>query len=269
MAGRLQKEIHDANIAVHRFEAANYELLHPEVYSREEQQRINSTLRIAEQLIAENKHRVLDFGAGTGNLTGKLLKMGYTVTAVDISTEMCSVMARKYPAHLKTKKLVIINSSIEEADFEKECFDLITCYSVLHHLPNYESILRKLLVFLRKGGVIYLDHEASPAYWNREKNSAADLAKSLYFHSNPILNALYFSMTGVAVPSIDYTLSDYWHKKEHPIDHRSIERIFEEENFVFLNRTDYHSKGTWIPNPIFYVYRYLCEPEMSYWIAKK
>lgn len=265
----LRERIHASNIAVHKFEAQYYELLHPEVYGREEQNRILSTLKTIDKLVEGKDKKALDCGAGTGNLTGKLLGLGYRVTAIDISKEMCDILKKKYLAHLRAGNLTLINSSVEDAGFDNEEFDVITCYSVLHHLPDYLVTLHNLCFSLRKGGVMYLDHEASPFYWQGESGSVAGLVKLLYFHSNPILNAVYFQLAGVPVPSVDYTFSDYWHKKEHPLDHSAIEGVFEKENFKFFERTDYHSKATWIPNPIFYAYRYFCKPEMSSWISKK
>ena len=252
MDDSLREKIHDANIEVHRFEAEHYELLHPEVYHREEQQRINSTLMMADNLIENNQKKALDFGAGTGNLTSKLLQMGYSVTAIDISPEMCAILKKRYESYLTSQRLTVINSPIEDMSFEKDEFDLITCYSVLHHFPDYKSTLWRLTAFLKKGGVMYVDHEAF-----------------IYFHSNPTLNALYFKIIGFKVPYIDYTLSDFWHKKEHPLDHHTIERAFQRRGFEFFKRTDYHLKGSWFPNLIFYFYKHLCRPEMSFWIAKK
>jgi ubiquinone/menaquinone biosynthesis C-methylase UbiE len=265
----LRERIHEANVAVHRFEAQYYELLHPEVYGWQEQQRVAAVLKMLDKLVTSTKKRALDCGAGTGNLTGKLLHTGYEVVAVDISAEMCAILSKKHKAYVEAGKLTVVNSAIEAASFNREEFDLIACYSVLHHLPEYEDALRRLSVFLRKGGVMYIDHEASPFYWKTESNSVAELVKLLYFHSNPILNALYFQIMGVRIPPLDYTLSDYWHKKEHPLDHGVIERVFAEANFEFFKRTDYHLRGTWILNPIFYAYRYFCKPEMSFWVAKK
>jgi ubiquinone/menaquinone biosynthesis C-methylase UbiE len=265
----LRERIHEANVVVHRFEAAYYELLHPEVYGKQEQERINSALRMVDRLIADNQKKALDVGAGTGNLTGKLLRMDYRVTAVDISAEMCTILKEKFKTYIEAKRLAVINSPIEDASFARNEFDLITCYSVLHHLPDYADAIQRLAVFLKKGGVIYLDHEASPFYWGTEPRYAAGLVKNLYFHSNPLLNTLYFQVIGVKIPSLDYNLSDYWHKKEHALDHRKIECIFEKENFNFFRRMDYHLKGTWVFNPIFYVYRRVCKPEMSCWVAKK
>lgn len=269
MGEDLRAKIHEANVAVHQFEAEYYELLHPEVYGKQEQKRIDTVLKMVDQLIEGNQKTALDFGAGTGNLAGKLLGMNYTVTAIDISAEMCAILKKKYKAHLKAKKLVVINSPIEDVSFDRGEFDLITCYSVLHHLPDYASVIQRLSVFLKKGGVMYLDHEASPFYWKSEPQSLARLVKFLYFHSNPLLNTLYFWIVGMSIPSLDYTLSDYWRKKEHPLDPEEIERVFEKERFDFFKRIDYHLNGTWVLNPIFYLYKRICKPEMSFWVAKK
>ncbi len=265
----LKEKIHQANISVHHLEAQYYELLHPEVYSKQEQKRITAKLKMIDKLVTDNRKMALDFGAGTGNLTGKLLHLGYTVTAVDISQEMCGILQKKYFAYMQSKKLTVVCSPIEELTFEEGQFDLITCYSVLHHLPDYVGALRCLSVFLKEGGVIYLDHEASPFYWKNEPTMLASLVKGIYLHSNPLLNSLYFQMTGLRVPSIDYELSDYWHKKEHALDHGSIGQVFKDENYEFSTRTDYYETSTWIPSPLSIIYRLLCSPEMSCWIAKK
>ena len=269
MSENLRDKIHEANVAVHRFEAEYYELLHPEVYCKQEQRRINSVLKQVDKLITDNQKKALDFGAGTGNLTGKLLRMNYKVTAIDISAEMCRILKKKFKTYIEAKKLFVINSPIEDVSFNRNEFDLITCYSVLHHLPAYVDAIQRLSTFLKNVGVMYLDHEASPFYWKNESRSMAHLLKHVYFHSNPLLNTLYFQITSVNIPSLDYRLSDYWHKKEHPIDHSEIEYIFGKENFEFFTRTDYHLKGTWVFNPIFPIYKRTCKPEMSFWVAKK
>lgn len=264
----LQESIHDANVTVHRFEAKYYELLHPEVYCKKEQTRITSTLKTADKLVSDNQKKALDFGAGTGNLTGKLLNLGYKVAAIDISAEMCSILENRYKTYIADKKLIVINSPIEAVNFNRAEFDLIACYSVLHHLPDYPGALQRLSGFLKKGGVMYIDHEASPFYWKDEPNKLANMVKLIYFHSNPSLNIVYFQIAGINIPSIDYTLSDYWHKKEHPLEHTKVEAFFK-KYFNYFKRVDYYQHATWIGNPLFYVYKIVCKPEMSYWIAKK
>ena len=268
MDKHLHERIHEANVAVHRFEAEYYKILHPEVYREQEQKRLRSTLSIVDKLIANNKKKALEFGPGIGNLTGKLLQMGYNVTAIDISAEMCAILKEKYATWMKVKKLTVINAPIENVNFDNEEFDLVTCYSVLHHLPNYVDEIQRLSSILKKGGIMYVDHEVSPFYWKDESRSAAKLVKALYLHSKSSLNAFYFKIMGIKFPPLDYTLSDYWHKKENPLDHAKIESIFKED-FAFFTRTDYYLKGTWFFNPIFYLHTHMCKPSMSFWVAKK
>jgi 2-polyprenyl-3-methyl-5-hydroxy-6-metoxy-1,4-benzoquinol methylase len=265
----FKERIHQANVSVHQIEAQYYELLHPEVYSKREQKRVTSKLQMIDKLVTDNRKNALDVGAGTGNLTGKLLQMGYTVTAVDISAEMCAILKRKYRDYLLNSKLAVVCSPIEDLAFKAGKFDLITCYSVLHHLPDYLGALRSLSVFLKKGGVIYIDHEASPFYWKTERSSLANLIKGIYLHSNPLLNSVFFQITGLRVPSIDYRLSDYWYKKEHALNHSSIQQTLKEENYASATRTDYYETSTWLPNPLSVIYRLICSPEMSCWVAKK
>ena len=268
----LQKRIREANVVLHRSEAKYYELIHPEIYNKWEQRRLLSTLKRVDKLVADNQQpikKALDFGAGTGNLTGKLLQMGYEVTAIDISKEMCAILEKKYKNHIDWKRLVIINSPIEDVSFDKGEFDLITCYSVLHHLPDYVGALQRLSAFLRKGGVMYVDHEASPFYWKREQRAIADLVKVIYLSSSPLINSLCFRIRGIHLPPLDYKLSDYWHKKEHYLDHTKIELLFEKEGYKFFERVDYHLRRTCFSNPIFHLYKYFCRPETSFWFANK
>ena len=268
----LQERIREANVSLHKFEAKYYELIHPEIYNKHEQTRLISTLKMINNLITNTwgcKKKALDFGAGTGNITGKLLSMGYHVTAVDLSQEMCTLLEKKYANHVKSRKLVVINAPVEDLSFSEESFDLITCYSVLHHLPDYVFAIRHLSGFLRKGGVMFLDHEASPFYWKREPRAVADLIKLVYLFSSPLLNSLYFRVMGVDLPPLDYTLSDYWHSKAHPLNHKKIQSIFEEENYESFKRNDYHLRRAWFLNPFFSLYVYFCRPETSFWLAKK
>lgn len=265
----LAEKIHEANLAVHRIEVGYYTLFHPEVYNKHEQRRLTTALGEADKRVDKNRKKALDFGAGTGNVTSKLLALGYRVTAVDISPEMCVALRKRFKSHVDAGKLLVVNSPVEDVGFGIGEFDFVSCYSVLHHLPDYEGALRRLCGFLKRGGVMYLDHEASPYYWNAEPTMLGEIVKSVYLHCNPIINSLHFRIVGFIVPTVDYGLSDYWYKKEHSLDHRKIQWMFKEQGFEFSRRTDYYGQGTWVPNPIFAVYKHVCRPEMSLWIAKK
>jgi len=268
MAEDFQAKVHKANLDVHQVEAKYYELIHGEIYGNFEQKRIDATLKRIEKLIGDNQKKALDFGAGTGNLTGKLLHMGYRVTALDISPEMCSLLKKKYRNYLEEKKLIVINSPIEDVSFTKDEFDLITCYSVLHHLPNYLEVIQKLSIFLKDGGVMYLDHESS--FYSNKTSTAGLFVGYIYFKFNWLLSALYAKLKSVpSIDYLDYSLSDYWASDRHHIDHTKIKSIFKKENFECFVRIDYHISRTWLYNPIFLMYKYFCQPDTTLWIAKK
>jgi len=265
----LREKIHEANIELHRVEAKYYGIIHQEIFNNREQKRIVSTLNKVDELVDDNHKKALDVGAGTGNLTGKLLHMNYDVTAVDISKEMCEILKKKYKNFLKDKKLRIINSKVEDTNFNRDEFDLITCYSVLHHLPNYVNVIRKLSISLKKGGIMYLDHEPSPFWWNRS-NKYAKIMKKIYLQSNWLLTRLMHEQAKIVDTfSVDYTVSDYWCTKTHHLKHNKVKKVFEEEKYEFFTQENYHLYRIKLFNVFFYIYKYTCEPDASLWIAKK
>lgn len=101
------------------------------------------SLKFATAEIDENSFKALDFGAGTGNITEKLLKLGFEVTAIDISQEMCRILKAKNKTALREGRLRVWNVNFDKTRITDR-FDLVACYSVLHHLPDYIGTIRKL-----------------------------------------------------------------------------------------------------------------------------
>lgn len=269
---KLKEQIQQANIAFHRIEARYFQMLHPEIYNVVEQRRLAKSLEKASRLISSNGKKALDFGAGIGVITGKLLQMGFEVTAVDISKEMCKVLENKYVDFVTKDMLHILNSGIEDVRLGAKEFDFITCYAVLHHLPDYEQTIRNVALHLKKGGIIFLDHEVSPCQRSDQRIS------QMYYFSDRILNlftgAMYFRNRNVPddIKNIDYSesvLADYWAQTERKIDHLKIEQVFRKLNFTFYLRQDYHLHRTRIFNPLFLIFKYASAPDVSCWIAKR
>jgi SAM-dependent methyltransferase len=50
--------------------------------------------------------------------------------------------------------------------------DLVATYSVLHHVPDYLGLVAEMCRVLRPGGVIVIDHELSPSYWEQAAGHA-------------------------------------------------------------------------------------------------
>ena len=266
MPDNFMKIIHRSNVEVHDLEASFYEFLHKEIYNEVEQKRTVKVLEKIDGKINRKDKIALDFGAGTGNITGKLLDLGYVVHAVDISGNMCKILRKKYVEKVKRNRLFVHNKPIE--DFNEEIkFDLICCYSVLHHLPDYKSLFYRLDKFLKKGGIIYFDHETSPIYYGR--NSVKEMiCKYLYVISCHVLNRLYYlpHLFMYKIPNIDYSFSDYWVKNK--LDYKGLKKMFVTLNYEFY-RADYHNYRTRLRNPLYLLYEKTSKPDTCYWIGKK
>lgn len=269
MERNLRKEILDANRAVHDLEAQFYDVIHGEIFNDFEQARLSRGIARADALVDNNQRKALDLGAGTGNLTTKLLALGYQVTAVDISSNMIRALEKKFTNHVAVDRLTPVVGDLEELDFESRCFDFVGCYSVLHHLPNYCNVVRKLGSLTKHGGVMFLDHEASEEYWTRSQFES--IVASARDASDRILNRVYMKMAlgSREAPKLDYSVSDYWTKRERHIDHELIRRTIAGMGFRYAVRETYHLNRCFYPNPFFHAYRNLCRPDYACWVAKK
>lgn len=165
---KLTSQIEHNKIA-HDLIASSYDETHVEIYNPTEQKRIEEVLKSGISLITTRPggtNLALDFGAGTGNLTGHLLKLGMNVLAADVSPKSLAILEEKcrQTGQLQT---VLLNG-VDLSNMEDNTFDMITTYSVLHHVPDYLSIIKEFVRVLKPGGIIYIDHENAPSVWLEE-----------------------------------------------------------------------------------------------------
>ena len=110
----LRDEILQANITLHKDEAALYDRIHPELTNQDERDRLRRLLNLAtEKLPTGNPLRALDLGTGTGFVSQELLKRNFQVDAVDISAEMIERLRAKQPEALARKQLKTV---VQDAD---------------------------------------------------------------------------------------------------------------------------------------------------------
>jgi len=101
--------------------------------------------------------RCLDVGAGTGNIASKLQTLGFNdIVCVDISPEMLALLREATGLPAKRAVSIDIDSYLDVSD---ETYSLITMSAVVHHLPDYETTLRRLFDRLIEGGVMFITHE--------------------------------------------------------------------------------------------------------------
>ena len=152
------------NVAVHDRIARQYEKRHDEIFNPREQARLGAVLGEAKAAIESGRAplRALDFGCGSGNLTGHLLRLGFEVTAADVSQAFLDLVAGRHPgAPLATHRL----NGRDLTEIADGTFDLVATYSVLHHIPDYLGALAEAARVCAIGGVIVIDHEMNEDYW--------------------------------------------------------------------------------------------------------
>lgn len=160
----LQRNAHAHDQVAHA-----YDEKHSEIYNPVEQARLDQTLSEVLGRVSASAPAVLDFGAGTGNLTLKFLARGCRVTAADVSARSLDKLLLKAQGHGTVSSVLLDGDRIPFADAS---FDVVATYSVLHHVPDYLLAVREMTRVLRPGGILYIDHEFNEAAWKGESSLA-------------------------------------------------------------------------------------------------
>jgi SAM-dependent methyltransferase len=146
-----------------------YEARHPEIFNEVEQERLRASLARAVAAIAPGARApvMLDVGAGSGNLSRRLLAHPGTVVAADLSPGMLGRLRRQLDAEAPGRTSALLLNGTDLRPLADGAVDLAAAYSVLHHIPDYLAMVAEMARVVRPGGVVYLDHEKSPAYWEQ------------------------------------------------------------------------------------------------------
>jgi putative AdoMet-dependent methyltransferase len=112
---------------------------------------------IKELLCIQPNHRLLDIGAGTGALSLELASYCKEIVAIDISTEMLSILEEK-AINRNIPNIKTIKAGFLTYQGELESFDCIISNAVLHHLPDFWKLvaLKNVRKYLKRTGMFLL-----------------------------------------------------------------------------------------------------------------
>jgi 2-polyprenyl-3-methyl-5-hydroxy-6-metoxy-1,4-benzoquinol methylase/uncharacterized protein YbaR (Trm112 family) len=96
--------------------------------------------------------RVLEVGAGTGNVTEHLVESGAEIVSVDMSDAIDTLPEEI----LRQPNLNVVQGDINSGILEPGTFDRVWMFQVLQHTPSPPDTLRTLRELLRDGGEIAL-----------------------------------------------------------------------------------------------------------------
>ncbi|MBA4072262.1 MAG: hypothetical protein C0497_10570 [Gemmatimonas sp.] len=154
------------NVRAYDAVASTYDASHPEIFNPVEQARVAGAVRdvLAACAHALDVPRVLDVGAGTGNLSAHFLNAGASVVSADVSPGCLRVVSERLAPSGRHAVQLIDGRSLRA--FADATFDVAACYSVLHHVPDYLALVAEMARVVRPGGLVYLDHERHDASWH-------------------------------------------------------------------------------------------------------
>lgn len=118
-------------------------------FSQENIDRINDII----QMIYENTEGEKCLDAGSGLLLLREAKVFRQCIGLDISLEMA--LEKGIP------KSMLLQGNCYELPFDCEEFDLVSAYSLLHHLSNIPKFLAEAYRVLKKGGYLYTDGDTN------------------------------------------------------------------------------------------------------------
>lgn len=155
----MAEKVRQENIMMHNRDSRVYDIRHPYMRDKAFQKSFMADLALMDSsLKLVEPARVLDCGAGTGNLTLRFLDFGWRVTALDISDGMLEVLRTKAPNNGDCLETVEADA-VEYLRSQESIFDVVAFGATLHHLPDYITALELACKALKPGGLLYVTGE--------------------------------------------------------------------------------------------------------------
>lgn len=235
MSKELAEKVLNENILVHALESKEYLLCHPEQTNFYQYAHLIKTINKVIHLLPDNSCKILDLGCGTGYLFLEFLRRGFEVTGIDLSPKMIEALEEKIPADLKPKANLINSNVLDYLNNKKEAFSLISMSAFLHHLFDYETVLKTACSALKQGGVLLVFFEPI--------KQPIDNKSSYFFHKllkkiDERIYRLSMFLQEMAIPNKKYIYSDY-QRRFGGIDIESVLHLLKSENIKILFKEKY------------------------------
>ena len=95
---------------------------------------------------------VLDYGCGTGTTACELANHVKEIHAIDISSRMIEI-AKEKAGSGNIENIDFSQGDIFDEKFEREAFDVVLAFNMLHTVPDPNSVIRRTLELLKRGGL--------------------------------------------------------------------------------------------------------------------
>ena len=114
--------------------------------------------------------RVLEIGAGAGNLSRFLLDRDYVILT-DYETEYLHLLRRRFGTYENVQIRHLDLNTFTAADLAGDAIDSVVCLNVLEHIEDDRRVLKELFRAIEPGGVVVVLVPAHPElYSDLDKN---------------------------------------------------------------------------------------------------
>lgn len=116
----------------------------------------NDLCEMIPQLQQETPMRILDAGAGMGQMALRLARLGHEVTVCDISEKMLEQARELIGTEAPDANVEYVHGAFQEVLEGQEAYDIVLFHAVLEWVANPRETLHKLLQLLKPGGALSL-----------------------------------------------------------------------------------------------------------------
>jgi len=231
----IKKKVIEENIRVHALEDRFYLARHPEQTNFFQSRILRSAVNRVCSLIHPPKANVLELGCGTGYLYLEFLRRGCNITGVDLSVNMINILEEHIPSDAKNRSRLIVSDVETFAKSDSKKYSAIVISALLHHLYDFESVIRIYCDRLVPGGVFLIFFEPlkqvikSPVRYAMHK-TLANIEEGLYRRK--------MLRRGISILEEEYHDSDY-QRKFGGINPCKLSDLFTEKEFKVLEIEKY------------------------------
>lgn len=152
-------EVLEANRIVHAEMANMGEYNKSPHFLPENQERVRKVLiDLKSRLPKPRQSRLLDIGCGTGFILHLASDIFDKLDGIDITDDMMNKV------DLSLGNITLTNAMAEDLPFENDHFDMVTAYSFLDHVIEYEKVLQEAYRVLKPAGIFYADLNPNKAF---------------------------------------------------------------------------------------------------------
>jgi ubiquinone/menaquinone biosynthesis C-methylase UbiE len=192
--------------------------------------------------------KILDLGCGTGYLSLGFLSKGYHVTGLDLSQEMIQAFEESIPRPLKPQARLLVGDAEKFLLQNQDVYDVIILSAILHHLFDYESVLRQICARLSSGKLLLVFFEPL------KQEVHSPIKFSMHRALSWLDEKLYRSemwMKSIPVLDDEYHHSDY-QRQFGGIDPNRVNEILQDEGLKVLQTEKYCARRygfhAWLAN---------------------